>query len=141
MRAARLALGALGLALLATGAVWLLRLPLPQLAAVGGWVAGGIVVHDGVLVPLVLLGGALVGHRLGRRGRGAVLRLVVLVGPLTLVAVPVLGRFGAKADNPTLLDTPAVPGYVVIVLGAAVASGVAARRASRSAHGPGEEGR
>ena len=40
---------------------------------------------------------------------------MVVLGPLTLIAVPVLGRFGAKADNPTLLDRPYWLGYAVVV--------------------------
>ncbi len=45
-----------------------------------------------------------------------------------LVGVPVLGRFGAKADNPTLLDRPYWLGYAVIV---AVVVGLAAMSARR----------
>ena len=33
---------------------------------------------------------------------------------VTLVAVPVLGRFGARADNPTLLDRDYVAGWLVL---------------------------
>jgi hypothetical protein len=62
--------------------------------------------------------------------RTPLLWALVVLGPLTLVAVPVLGRFGAKADNPTLLDRPYWLGYAVVVglVLAFTAVGAAARR-------------
>jgi hypothetical protein len=38
----------------------------------------------------------------------------VVLGTLTLLAVPVLGRFGARADNPTLLDRSYWAGWLVL---------------------------
>jgi hypothetical protein len=50
-----------------------------------------------------------------------------------VVAVPVLGRFGARPDNPTLLDRPYVLGWLVLaaltLLGAAGAVAVRGRLA------------
>ena len=68
------------------------------------WLIGGVVLHDGVFAPLVIVV-ALVALRLVPRDRLApwVVALVILV-PVTLVGVPELGRFGARADDPTLLD-------------------------------------
>jgi hypothetical protein len=68
------------------------------------WLVGGVVLHDGVFAPLVIVL-ALVALRLLPRDRLApwVVGLVILV-PVTLVGIPELGRFGARADNPTLLD-------------------------------------
>ena len=37
----------------------------------------------------------------------------VVLGSVTLLAVPVLGRFGARPDNATLLDRDYVVGWVV----------------------------
>ena len=79
------------------------------------WLAGGVVLHDGVFAVLVMAV-ALVALRLVPRDRLApwVVGLVVLV-PVTLVGIPVLGRFGARADNPTLLDRPYWFGWAVMV--------------------------
>jgi hypothetical protein len=41
--------------------------------------------------------------------------LLVLLGAITVVAVPFLGRFGALPDNPTLLDRDYTTGYAVLV--------------------------
>lgn len=135
MRGGRLALGAVGGTLAAYGLWLLVGLGPQQLVFVLTWVVGGVVAHDGVIAPLVVV--AVVAATVRSPGwlRTPLLWALVVLGPLTLVAVPVLGRFGAKADNPTLLDRPYWLGYALVValtLGAAtVAAGVL--RARRSA--------
>ncbi len=47
----------------------------------------------------------------------------VVLGSATLLAIPVLGRFGERPDNPTLLDRNYTAGW--LVLAALVAGGVA----------------
>ncbi|HEX4472204.1 MAG TPA: hypothetical protein VH085_09560 [Nocardioides sp.] len=99
------------------------------------WLLGGVVLHDAVFAPIVL-GVALLALRVLPRERLApvVVVLVVLV-PVTLLAIPELGRFGARADRPTLLDRPYWLGWsglatlvVVTVFAGAVV------RARRSTH-------
>ena len=105
MRGIRGALIALGTVGMAYGA-WLLlsRQDLGQVVEVVLWLAAAVVIHDGILAPAVLALGWLGGRLLPRAvARGAV-TVLVLLGPTVLVAIPVLGRFGAKPDNPTLLD-------------------------------------
>jgi hypothetical protein len=79
------------------------------------WLVGGVALHDGVFAPLVIVL-ALVVVRLVPRDRLApwVVGSVILV-PVTLAAVPELGRFGARADNSTLLDRPYWLGWSVMV--------------------------
>ena len=64
----------------------------------------------------------------------------MVLGSVTLLAVPVLGRFGARADNPTLLDRPYTAGWLLLA-GLVLTSVVVATvvRARRRAAGP--EGR
>lgn len=128
MRAARLAVGALGVAATAYGLVLLLGLGTDQLVPVLVWVVGGVVAHDGLIAPLVVALGVLAAVRAPSRWRIPLLWALVVLGPLTLVAVPVLGRFGAKADNPTLLDRPYWLGYAMIVSVVLALAAVAARR-------------
>ncbi|HEX3224397.1 MAG TPA: hypothetical protein VHR35_17700 [Nocardioides sp.] len=101
---ARVVLGLLGAGAAAYGVVRLLDLGWDNTRATVTWLVGGVVLHDAVLAPATLLV-AFVALRLFRRRRlaPAVVVLVVLA-PVTLLAVPELGRFGARADNPTLLD-------------------------------------
>lgn len=67
------------------------------------WLVGCLVAHDFVLAPMVFG----VGKALRRAASGAERKLLqaclVLYGVLFLVSIPVLGRFGQRADNDTLL--------------------------------------
>jgi hypothetical protein len=129
----RWALGGLGVALGAYGA-WLAltRQDAGQLVEIAAWLAAGVVLHDVVVAGMVLAGVA-VGRRVlpGPWQAPATLGLVVW-GGVTLMAVPVLGRFGARPDNPTLLDRPYLGAWAVLTLAAvlvvAVAGLVRARR-------------
>ena len=121
----RLALIGLG-ALVGVYGAWLLlsRQDFDQLRSVAVWFVAGVLLHDvllsGVLVALGMVGSRLLPMALRRPAAIA----LVVIGTVTITAVPVLGRFGAKADNPTLLDRNYVVGwlvFVVLVLGALAA--------------------
>ncbi len=132
-RTVRLALGVVGAAGAAYGLYLLLGQPLDRLVATVIWAAGGVVAHDAVLAPLVLALGVLAATRAPGWLRVPLVRLLVVVGPLTLVAVPVLGRFGARADNPTLLDRPYWAGYLgIVAVALALTAADALRRRRRS---------
>jgi hypothetical protein len=138
----RTALVAVG-ALLATYGGWLLvsRQDLEQVAAAVVWLVGGVLLHDAVLAPLTILLVALAVRWLPDEVRRPATVALIVVGPLTLLAVPVLGRFGARPDNSTLLDRPYVASWLVLlalsVLVVAVASVVVR---SRQGGGTREEG-
>ena len=132
---ARLALGGVGVLIGLYGVFRLLELGWDNLVATVVWLAGGVVLHDAVLAPLVVVVCALAVLALRSRAwRAAAAGGLVVLGTVTLTAVPVLGRFGAKADNPTLLDRPYVVGWfllvVLVVLGTVLAGWSAARRES-----------
>ena len=57
---------------------------------------------------------------------------LVVLGTVTLLAVPVLGRFGARPDNPTLLDRDYTAGWLVLAGLTLVAVVVAAARTLRA---------
>ena len=59
--------------------------------------------HDLVLAPLLVALGWLGRRALPGRVRGSVQAGFLVAGVLVLLAVPALGRFGAKADNPSVL--------------------------------------
>jgi hypothetical protein len=129
-------LGAAGVAALGWGLLLVAGLG-AQVLSVVVWAVAGIVGHDAVIAPLVVGLGALAAARVPPWLRGSLVGLLVVLGPLTLVAVPVLGRFGARADNPTLLDRPYWAGYLAVVALALVIAAVgAARRRSREAAQP-----
>lgn len=109
----RPALGALGVSFVAYGA-WLVLARGHDLLDVAVWLAAGILVHDVVLAGATLALGALAGRWLPRPARAPAAVGLVVLGSVTLVAVPVLGRFGARADNPTLLDRDYTAGWLVL---------------------------
>jgi hypothetical protein len=119
----RLAVGAIGLALAAYGGFLILsRQGFGDWVEIGAWLAVGVVVHDGVLAPLAIGVGLLVSRLVPLVARGPVAVGAVVLASSTLLAIPVLGRFGARADNPTLLDRNYLVGWLVVA--ALVAAGV-----------------
>lgn len=110
----RLLLGAVGVAVAAYGAWLLLQQDRADLVDTGVWLAGGVVLHDFVLVPLTLLLGLVLIRLLPAYLRAPVVGGLVVLGTVTLMAVPVLGGWGANADNPTILDRNYTAGWLVV---------------------------
>lgn len=129
----RVVVGGLGVAIGGYGAYLLLSRQDPdQLVNAAIWLASGVVLHDFVLAPLVLVLVAVGARIVPASARvPAVVGLVVL-GTSTLLAIPVLGRFGARADNPTLLDRGYTAGWLalagLVILAVVVSSLLRARR-------------
>ncbi len=109
-------LGALGVGVTVYGG-WLLlsRTDNDQLFDAGIWLASGVVLHDFVLTLGVLAAGALSLRLLPEPAKAPAVVGMVVLGALTLVAFPVLGRFGAREDNATLLDRPYLVSWLVLV--------------------------
>jgi hypothetical protein len=109
MRTLRAVLMLGGLVVAAYGIRRLLDLGWPNTRPTLRWLVGGVVLHDAVFAPLVLAV-ALVALRLGagrsttRRFLAPVVVVLVVLVPITLAGIPELGRFGARADRPDLLD-------------------------------------
>ena len=109
-------LGAVGVAAAAYGVVLLLGQDGPDLLDSLLWVAGGVVVHDAVVAPLTVLATLALRRLLPARAWTAVTVGLVVLLTVTATAVPVLGRFGAREDNPTLLDRDYTGGWLVLAL-------------------------
>ena len=142
---ARLVTGATGLLLGAYGA-WLLlsRQDSERLRDAGVWFVSGVVLHDALLAPLVIALAALGARLLPRPARAPATVGLVVLGSVTLLAVPVLGRFGARADNVTLLDRSYTAGWLLlaglVLTSVVVATVVRARRRSTGAEGRSTDG-
>ena len=136
----RVGLGILGVVAGVYGAFLMFsRQDLDALLEVGIWMAVGVVVHDFVLAPLLIGVGVLVPRLPAAVRESAAVGLVVL-GSVTLLAVPVLGRFGVEADNPTLFDRPYAAGWAVLA-GLVLAGVAAAALVQDRRHRPGPGGR
>lgn len=121
---------ATGLVVLGYGG-WLLVSREDQLVDVAIWLVAGVLLHDGALAVLTLALGALAVRLVPVAARAPVAVGFVVLGPATLLAIPVLGRFGARADNPTLLDRDYTAGWLVLAATTTVAVVAAALVRSR----------
>ena len=110
----RAALAVAGLAIGAYGAFRLLELGWANVAATLLWLAAGVFLHDAVVAPATIALAALGVALLPRRLRGPSAGGLLVLGTVTIAAVPVLGRFGARGDNPTLLDRDYTAGWLVV---------------------------
>jgi hypothetical protein len=133
----RLLLGIAGIAAAAYGALLLLDDSRADLVGVATWLVGGVVLHDLVLAPVVVVVVVVAARGLPAAWRGPAAGALVVLGSVTVLAIPVLGRFGARPDNPTLLDRPYVAGWLLVaaltVLTAAAMVLVRSRRVRRAA--------
>ena len=129
MSAVRVTIAGLGVAMAAYGLEQFLALGPANLEATVVWLVGGVLVHDAVLAPLTVAAGLLLARLWPGRLPAAVVTGLVVVATVTLVAVPVLGRFGARADNTTLLDRNYLVGWLLLVT---LTLGMAAAAALRS---------
>jgi hypothetical protein len=62
--------------------------------------AGGVLGHDALLAPVVVVLGVLATRFVSPGVRAPLAVAAIVWDSITLVAVPVLGRFGALSDNP-----------------------------------------
>ena len=112
--ATQVALGAAGLGASAYG-LWLLwDQGSDNLRATITWLVVGVIAHDAVLAPVVIVLGVIAGVAVPRGWRAAAAWAFVVLGTVTVTAIPVLGRFGERADNPTLLDRDYTAGWLVV---------------------------
>jgi hypothetical protein len=110
----RTVLVVVGAAVAAYGGWLLWNLRRETLPDVALWWAGGVVLHDFVLVPIVLGAGVLLARFLPDALRAPAAVGAVVLGTVTVMAVPVLGRFGARPDIPSLLDRNYLAGWLLI---------------------------
>lgn len=130
MRTVRAAVAVAGAAAALWGVWKLTAYSLPELSAVALWLAGGVVAHDALVVPLTLAL-ALVARLLPLPWRAPAAVGLIVLAPVTLLAIPVLGRFGARDDNLTLLDRNYWIGWVVLAVVTVAVCLLAGRRRQR----------
>jgi hypothetical protein len=131
VRAARLTLGALGLAGVLWGAWLLSDDEVDKLQSTTLWLIGVVVLHDAVLAPIVVVIGVVAARTIRRRAVAAVAFLIW--GTLTLAVANVLSGVGGKPDMDSLLNRPYVSAWLVlsgVIIAAALA--VAAKADGRN---------
>jgi hypothetical protein len=85
------------------------------LISLGGWLFGGVALHDAVVAPVVAVAGLVVARLLPPPWRGAVAGAAASTAALLLVAVPLLWRPDSAPRNPGLHDRPHATGLALWV--------------------------
>lgn len=133
MRAARAGLGAVGVGLALWG-LWLMRdFTREQLTSEAFWLAGGVVLHDAVLAPAVVLLGYGASRLLPGHFRSSAATAFLIWATLTIVFLPVLSGQGGKAGNDTILGRPYVLSWIAmtaVLVAYAVVAGLIRRRSA-----------
>jgi hypothetical protein len=139
---ARLLIGFVGVAMGVFGALRFLQLDRSDIVNGVLWLGGGVIVHDLVLAPVTIALTLLAARLVPRRARAAVVTGLVVLATVTVTAIPVLGGWGARADNPTLLDRDYATGWLVfaglVVAGTIIALAPWSRRRDGRRTGGGE---
>ncbi|MCX5403338.1 hypothetical protein OHA37_05515 [Streptomyces sp. NBC_00335] len=120
MKGVRLLLGGAGLLLIAIGGRLLAELPDPLDVLV--WMGGALVLHDGIIAPLVLAAGLAVA---AVPARGLVRGALLTAGVLVLVTLPLLLRPGTP-PNPSALPLPYGRNLLLVLAAVAVVAGAMA---------------
>ncbi|MCW2848381.1 MAG: hypothetical protein JWR90_2355 [Marmoricola sp.] len=130
----RLLLGAVGVLAGAFGALRFLQLDFPDIVNAVLWLAGGVALHDAVIAPLTVGLTVLATRVVPEEWRTRVTVALIVLVTVTVTAIPVLGRFGARPDNPTILPRDYLAGWLVFAAVVAVCT-LLARPVSQRLHG------
>lgn len=113
----RVMIGLLGVALIGLGIYGVLTDP--QIAdplGVLGWTVGGLLIHDGLWLPLVLLTGVALVRSWALRGG------LVVAAALTAVGLPAVLRADRDHGNPSVLPLPYLRNWLLLLAATAVVS-------------------
>lgn len=111
MTAWRVILALPAAAALAYAATRLADVPGDHWTSVLKWLVGGVLLHDGVIAPVVVGLGLLASRWLPAAWRAPAVVGLVCWGSLSLIAIPVLSGNGVDPTNSTLQDRPYVASW------------------------------
>ena len=132
----RTLLGAAGIVLALVGVRDLLGFDWSRLLPTLEWLVVGNVLHDAVLAPLVVVLGVLLVRVAPEWARQPLATGFVVLGAMTLIAIPVLGNYGNAATNPSLMPRNYWAGWLVLVVLVLVGVAAGCWRNRRGAAGP-----
>jgi hypothetical protein len=131
----RLLLVAPAIAALTYAVTRLADVPQEDWLSVLQWLIGGVILHDGVLAPIVVGLGVVATRWLPAPWRAPAVVGLIGWGSLSLIAIPVLSGNGVDPTNETLQDRPYVTSWWIgtaVTVGLVVVAGWWRRR--RPAH-------
>jgi hypothetical protein len=115
MRRWRIALCTAGIALGLFGAFRLLtQVPITSVLLLASWMIAAVVIHDGVLSPLVIGVGAVVA-RVPPRARRYLQAGLIVAGCVTVIALPLIARRGSQPSVKAILRRNYAGNLTIIV--------------------------
>jgi hypothetical protein len=104
MGAWRLIFGILGLLVVLYGIVNLfLHIPVQTLVWVAVWLIAAVIIHHGVLSPLVIAATSLLRRVVPDRGRRYLQAALIMAVPVTVIALPMIYRQGSQPPSKAML--------------------------------------
>ena len=104
MRIWRLVLGILGVLVVLYGVVNLgVHIPGPTLVWVAVWLIAAVLIHHGLVSPVVIAVGALLRRLVPDRGRRYLQAALITAVPVTVIAIPMIYRQGSQPPSKALL--------------------------------------
>ena len=136
----RLILGLVGLLVLLYGIVNLLiHIPISTLVWVAVWLIAAVVIHHGLISPVVVSVSSLLRRLVPDRGRRYVQIALVTAVPVTVIAIPMIYRQGSQPPSKALLlqNFTANLGLLLGIIAAVSLVGYAVRVARDGSHARG----
>ncbi len=100
----RLVLGILGVLVVLYGIVNLLvHIPLQTLVWVAVWLVAAVLIHHGVLSPVVIAVSSLLRRTIPDRGRRYLQVALITAVPVTVIAIPMIYREGSQPPSKAML--------------------------------------
>jgi len=100
----RLVLGILGVLVVLYGVVNLgLHIPIQTLAWVAVWLVAAVIIHQGLVSPIVIGVSSLLRRLIPDRGRRYLQAALIMAVPVTVIAIPMIYRQGSQPPSKALL--------------------------------------
>jgi hypothetical protein len=111
----RIGLGSAGIALGMFGVFRLLtQVPITSVLLLGTWMIGAVVIHDGLLSPLIIGVGVLL-KRVPARARHWLQVALITAGSVTAIALPLIARRGSQPAVKAILQRNYASDLTIIV--------------------------
>jgi hypothetical protein len=134
----RLVLGILGVLVVLYGIVNLgVHIPIQTLAWVAVWLVAAVIIHHGVVSPVVIAVSSLLRRLIPDRGRRYLQTALIAAVPVTVIAIPLIYRQGSQPPSKALLlqNFTANLGLLLGIIGAVCLVGYAIRVARNPSPG------
>lgn len=100
----RLVLGILGVLVILYGVVNLgMHIPIQTLAWVAVWLVAAVLIHQGLVSPIVIGVSSLLRRLIPDRGRRYLQAALIMAVPVTVIAIPMIYRQGSQPPSKALL--------------------------------------